>query len=115
AAANAFLKTLEEPPPFAVLVLTTRDKELLLPTILSRCQALPLRPVPAERIERFLRDRLGVNPDRAALVARISNGRVGWAVRAVKEEATGGESPLLEARRAAIEALTTALRGTRTD
>lgn len=109
AAANAFLKTIEEPPSHVVLLLTARDKELLLPTILSRCQVLSLRPVPAEQIAAHLRSRCGLDAEQATLLARLSGGRVGWAVRAA------GGPGLLEARRSAIEALTAALRATRTD
>lgn len=109
AAANAFLKTLEEPPSHVLLLLTARDKELLLPTILSRCQILPLRPVPLDEVASFLQSRLGVEAGRATMLARLSGGRVGWAVRAAAEPA------VLEARQAAVEALVTAVRAARTE
>lgn len=83
-AANAFLKTLEEPPPFVVLVLTAQDEEALLPTIRSRCQVITLRPVPLAEIEEGLKAR-GAPPEQAALLARLSEGRVGWALRALKD------------------------------
>ncbi|MGH2535968.1 MAG: ATP-binding protein, partial [Candidatus Promineifilaceae bacterium] len=54
AAANAFLKTLEEPPPAVVLLLTAEDAQALLPTIVSRCRAVALRPAPADEIEAAL-------------------------------------------------------------
>ncbi|MCZ7568738.1 MAG: DNA polymerase III subunit delta' [Ardenticatenaceae bacterium] len=108
AAANAFLKTLEEPPAHVVLLLTARDKDLLLPTILSRCQLLPLRPVPTGQIAAFLQDRWGLSAEEAAIVARLSGGRIGWAVQAATVPA------VLEARRTAVEALKTALPATRT-
>src|SRR5262249_30066182 len=53
-AANALLKTLEEPPATTHLVLTTTNPTALLPTIRSRCQVIGFAPVAAEQIEKFL-------------------------------------------------------------
>jgi DNA polymerase-3 subunit delta' len=79
-ACNCLLKTLEEPPPQVVLVLTTTDPDLLLPTVVSRCQQIPLRPLPPGEIESALQSRWGVPEERARLLARLSGGRIGWAV-----------------------------------
>lgn len=84
-AANALLKTLEEPPSRVVLILTATDASLLLPTIVSRCQHLPLRHVATECIQGALEQRLGLEADRARLLARLAGGRVGWAIRAAQE------------------------------
>src|SRR5690606_24446621 len=65
---------LEEPRPHVVLVLTTERPELVLPTILSRCQRVRFDPLPPEAVERALVARSGVAEDRAALVARLSDG-----------------------------------------
>ena len=54
AAANALLKTLEEAPSYAVLILTAESSEGLLPTIVSRCEVLRLHPVALESIQRLL-------------------------------------------------------------
>lgn len=98
-AANAFLKTLEEPPPYGVLILTAQDAGILLPTIVSRCQPLALRPLASETIERALVDRWHAEPAQAQLLARLSGGRLGWAVRAL-------ESPdVLTARTEALDSL----------
>lgn len=86
-AANALLKTLEEPPAHAVLLLTARDASLLVPTIVSRCQVLALRAVPTEEVERTLVDRYEVRADQARLLARLSAGRMGWAIRAAQDPA----------------------------
>jgi len=86
-AANALLKTLEEPPPKVVILLMALDAALLLPTIVSRCQHLPLRQVSSEQIEEHLVRRLGLEPDRARLLARLSGGRIGWAIAAAQEPA----------------------------
>ncbi len=98
-AANAFLKTLEEPAPQVVIVLTAQNPESVLPTIRSRSQQLPLRPLPLAQVERALAERLGVEPARARLLARLSAGRIGWAISAA------GDEDLLEQRRAQLSGL----------
>lgn len=80
-AANAFLKTLEEPPPNVVLILTANDAETLLPTIPSRCRTINLRPLPVNVILDALRQRWSVEPERARLLAHLSGGRIGWALK----------------------------------
>lgn len=77
-AANALLKTLEEAPAHAVLILTADNPEQLLPTILSRCEIIRLRPLPVTMIEADLIER-GVETERARLLAHISGGRPGYA------------------------------------
>jgi len=84
-APNALLKTLEEPPPQVVLAVTAQDAEHLLPTIVSRCEQLRLRLVPAARIEAGLQEQWGVPEDEARLLARISGGRPGYALRLHRE------------------------------
>ncbi len=86
-AANALLKTLEEPPPSVVLVLTTLDASMLLPTLVSRCQQVELLPVPKQEIERTLVQAHGVPADRARLVATLAGGRVGWALQTISNPA----------------------------
>ena len=80
AAANALLKTLEEPPGDSILVLTATRSEQLLPTIVSRCEELGLRPLSRLAIQRALTDRWDVPVEKARLFARLSAGRLGWAV-----------------------------------
>ncbi len=84
---NAILKTLEEPNPSVVIVLTAPNTDTLLPTIVSRCQLLNLRPAPVRAVEEALLAR-GVAGERAALIARLSRGRIGWALRAIEDDAT---------------------------
>lgn len=78
-AQNAFLKTLEEPPPQVTLVLVSAQEQRLLPTIRSRCRqlALGLLPLPLVAEELIAR---GVEAERAQLLARLSRGRIGWAL-----------------------------------
>jgi len=85
-AQNALLKTLEEPPAHAVLILTATAKELLAPTIVSRCQVLTLRPVPTAVIRADL-IRRGLPEDEAAALAAESAGRPGWALQALEDDA----------------------------
>lgn len=84
-AANALLKTLEEPPAYGRLIILATDSDLLLPTIVSRSQQVNLRPVAANKIATALVDRWGMGPEKAAKLARISGGRVGWAIRAATD------------------------------
>lgn len=86
-AANAFLKTLEEPPNHVILLLTAIDADTLLPTITSRCRVIGLRPVDASLIRESLQRRWGVARDQARLLAHLADGRLGWAVQAVDEPA----------------------------
>ncbi|HXH20394.1 MAG TPA: DNA polymerase III subunit [Dehalococcoidia bacterium] len=84
-ASNAFLKTLEEPPPATVLVLVTDREEQLLETVLSRCRRVAFGRVDREKIEAVLAER-GVEGERAAAIAALANGRLGWALRAIEDE-----------------------------
>ncbi len=81
-AANALLKTLEEPAPHVVLLLTSNRRDQVLPTILSRCQIMGLRPMPLDQLQAALETRWGLDEERARLLARLSAGRLGWAVAA---------------------------------
>ena len=98
-AANALLKVLEEPPSRVVMILTATDASLLLPTIVSRCQVLPLRAVPLQQIARVLQERWHEPEERAMVLARLSAGRPGWAIRAVEDPS------ILEGRQHHIEEL----------
>ena len=81
-AANSLLKTLEEPPNQVIILLLTIDHRLLLPTIISRCQLLELRPVPAPTVAKAIRDGYGLDEGAVLEIARLSDGRPGWAIRA---------------------------------
>ena len=98
-AANSFLKTLEEPEPDVVLLLTAPDPGLLLPTILSRVQQVPMHLLITTQIQTALQQRWQVEPKEAALIAALAAGRMGWAVQAVEDEEMLGE------RKAQLETL----------
>lgn len=84
AASNAMLKTLEEPPSYAVLILVAHGAGDLLPTIVSRCRTLRLRPLPRAQVAQALEQQYNVARGDAELVAAWSAGRIGWAIRAVE-------------------------------
>jgi DNA polymerase-3 subunit delta' len=98
AAANALLKTLEEPPPHVVLLMTAGDPGEILPTLVSRCQVVRLGLVPARQIGAAVAER-GADPSRAELLARLAGGRPGWALRALDD------ADLLAERERALEEL----------
>jgi len=85
-AANALLKTLEEPESKVVFILLVTDSGLLLDTVVSRCQPVEFIPVPSEKIKESLAIKWGVSPEKASLLARLSGGRLGWAVSASQDD-----------------------------
>lgn len=80
-AANALLKTLEEPPSQVVMILTSARPHALLPTIISRCQVLTLRGLPQQQVADALVSHWGADQAQADLLARLAEGRLGWAVQ----------------------------------
>ena len=105
-AQDALLKTLEEPAPHAVLILLATSAERVLPTIRSRAQHIPLRPIRQGLIKNQLLA-IGAEEARADLIARLSGGRVGWALAAAADAA------LLETRQEALDTLSAVIEGTR--
>src|SRR5512140_1631431 len=78
--ANALLKTLEDAPAHVVLILTAESPEQLLPTIVSRCEVMRLRPLPLEAVRTTLQDH-GAEKELADVLAHVSGGRPGYALR----------------------------------
>lgn len=85
-AANCLLKTIEEPPPRVIILLLTTEEAQLLPTVVSRCQRIELKPVAVDRIESILMESYGIDGDRAALLARLSRGCLGRALSISMED-----------------------------
>jgi DNA polymerase-3 subunit delta' len=81
-AANCLLKTLEEPADNVVFILLTANEQLLPMTVISRCQRVELPPLSADKIEYVLSSNWGIESQEARLLARLSNGCLGWAVSA---------------------------------
>ncbi len=85
--ANKLLKTLEEPPEHVVICLTALDRAGLLPTIVSRCQVMELRPLDRVTVAQALMHGWQAEASQAELLARLANGRLGWAVEQLQEPA----------------------------
>ncbi len=85
-AQNALLKTIEEPPEYAVIMLLTENAEKLLPTITSRCVMLKLRNVKDTLIKRYLMEKMGVPDYKAEMCTAFAQGNIGRAVLLAKNE-----------------------------
>jgi DNA polymerase III subunit delta' len=85
-ASNSLLKTLEEPLPGTILILTTSVKNQLLPTILSRCQMVKCDPLSESEIESALSQRDGIEEKIAGLAAQLANGNYNHARRLVTQD-----------------------------
>ena len=84
-AANSLLKILEEPPPKVVWLLLAAEERHLLPTIISRCQRLELKPTPSKQIQQILTDSYNVDLDKAKLLVRLCHGCLGWALSSLAD------------------------------
>lgn len=94
-AANSFLKTLEEPPQNSLLILIVEKLKDLPLTIASRCQLIRLRPLETAELTTILVNEYGIKRDRAELLSRVSEGRLGKAI--------GYEYDVLEWRNSVLE------------
>lgn len=102
-AANSLLKILEEPPQSVVWLLLVAEEEHLLPTVISRCQRLELKPVPSEHVREALVNSYNVEDNRAKLLAQLCRGRFGWALSALAND------DILEQRSQRIDSLVSLL------
>ena len=94
-AANAFLKTLEEPPPWTTIILVATAEEWLPPTVLSRCQRIPFNPLNQEETKKVLVDHL--TAEEIHTLAPLAGGSPGRAVRMDAEEVMKVRSTLSSA------------------
>ena len=80
-AANAFLQTLEEPPPQSILILVSSRPEMLLPTIRSRCRRINFSPLPVDTMSRMLEEKFEMSGhENTHLISVLSGGRLGYAL-----------------------------------
>ena len=84
-AANALLKTIEEPPPDSLIILVSSRPEALLPTIRSRCQEIRFAPLALDQVEAAVRRQRGLPQEDTRFLAVISGGRLGLALEADPE------------------------------
>ena len=85
-AQNALLKTIEEPPAYAVLILITTNQEAFLPTILSRCVQLKLKPLKDSTVKGYLVEHLGIPEKEADVCAAFARGNLGKAIHLASSE-----------------------------
>ena len=105
-AANSLLKILEEPPYKVVWLLLAAEERRLLPTIISRCQWLDLKPAASEQIRELLINSYNVDSNKSKLLTQLSRGRLGWALSAITND------NILEQRRQRITELSSLLTAT---
>jgi DNA polymerase III subunit delta' len=98
-AANSFLKTLEEPPDHSTLILVTARPQALLPTVLSRCQAVRFSPPPLGDLSLWLQKSRGLSPKDSERLATLAMGKIGIAAGA-------DPAALMEERDRILDALT---------
>ena len=84
-AANRLLKTLEEPPDNVIWLLLSSEESLLLPTVVSRCQILKLKPMKLSEIKEILEVDYGIEESKAELLSHLSQGCPGWAISAMED------------------------------
>lgn len=85
-AQNALLKTLEEPPAYAVILLLTNNKDRLLDTILSRCVCMTLGSVRTDEIEKYLKEYTDASDSKIQFAASFSLGNLGRALHVLETE-----------------------------
>lgn len=85
-AQNALLKTLEEPPEYAVILILTTNVDSLLPTILSRCVVLNMKPVKDAQVKKFLMENMEIPDYKADICVAFARGNVGKARLLAKSE-----------------------------
>lgn len=85
-AQNAILKTIEEPPEYVIIILLAANSSKLLPTIISRCIEINIKPVNEEIIQKYLIDKMSIDEKTANFCAKFSMGNVGKAIKLAQSE-----------------------------
>jgi len=98
-ASNCLLKTLEEPEARVIFILLANDDQLLLPTVVSRCQRLELSRLAVAEVEAALIDGRGIELPKAKLLSRLCHGCLGWAILATSDDS------ILQQRRERLDRL----------
>jgi DNA polymerase III subunit delta' len=95
-AANALLKVLEEPNAFNMLILISSRPYTLPATIISRCRHMRVNPLPVHDVARYLRERMGMELQKADLLAGLSGGSIGRALELDQEDAIAYRSEIIQ-------------------
>ncbi|MEA4971614.1 MAG: DNA polymerase III subunit [Candidatus Metalachnospira sp.] len=98
-AQNALLKTLEEPPEYAVFMLLTENINAFLPTVLSRCVVFTIKPLPTDKVENYLLENRNIFGEEADIFAEYSQGSIGKAIK------YAGTEEFVEMRKIVIDTL----------
>lgn len=85
-AQNALLKTIEEPPDYAIIIIIAKNSSRFLPTVLSRCILFSLKAINEEKVLDYLVNKEGISKDQARLYASISRGNIGRAMTFLSSE-----------------------------
>jgi DNA polymerase-3 subunit delta' len=85
-AANCLLKTLEEPYRQVLFILLAKNIKTIPATLISRCQKLELMPISVDEVEKELKDNYGIETKRARMLSALSQGCIGWAISACRNE-----------------------------
>lgn len=85
-AQNALLKTMEEPPAYAVIILLTTNADIFLPTILSRCIRLDLKPAANDKVRSYLMEHFQIPDYQSDVSAAFAQGNVGKAIQLASSE-----------------------------
>ncbi len=85
-AQNALLKTIEEPPEYAVIILLTENAETLLPTIRSRCVMLKLRNIKDQLVKKYLMEQMEIPDYKADVCVAFAQGNMGKAIALATSE-----------------------------
>ncbi|MBX7155057.1 MAG: AAA family ATPase [Candidatus Kapaibacterium sp.] len=105
-AANAFLKTLEEPHSNVTLIITTSRKEMLPQTILSRCQQINLEPLNDDELTQALIERNELNEQTARLTASLAQGSYSKAIELLNEDTQQLRNDIVDVLRSALRNVT---------
>ena len=95
-AANALLKTLEEPSPANILILVTAKPYTLLSTIISRCRHMRFNPLSINTVAKFLIERMNIEKQKALLLAGLSGGSIGQALELNKDDVIAYRTQILK-------------------
>lgn len=95
-AANALLKTLEEPSAANILILVSSRPYSLPATIISRCRHMRFNPLPATAVSRFLGEQRGMDGQKASLLAGLSGGSVGRALELDQEDIAAHRAEIMQ-------------------
>ena len=85
-ASNCLLKTIEEPPAYAIIILIYVNTDSILPTIISRCQLIKFRLIDSSKIRKILLSKINLEKSKAELVSKLAQGSIGKAFKLISDK-----------------------------